>query len=300
LPKGGQALTPLQINKAPLSKREAAAAFIAKMNAIEDHHIGYCGTDRKEILHSLEEDLSDVPFTESFIIATHQEEIKGLIGFDADSDNHSAEIWGPFIQDPYTHQLPKLWEHLLALLPSPSYSLSLFTNKKNTLVNRFAEQQGFVLQSEQTILKVDRHTPLTSMNLSTYEMTSEFLEDMKNLHDEIFPSTYYSGAQIIERINTHRKVFIHTEENKLAGYIYVEVEPEFGEASIEFFAVKCSERGKGIGVILLQRGLSWIFNFQGIQAVSLCVDTANKKAVSLYQKVGFYIHRELNYYVKKP
>ncbi|MFE7061682.1 GNAT family N-acetyltransferase [Sutcliffiella sp. NPDC057660] len=292
-------MTQLKIIKAPLSKREAAAAFIAKMNAKEEQHIGYCGTDRKEILHTLKENLSDIPFTESFIIATHKEEIRGLIGFDADSGNHSAEIWGPFIQDPYTHQLPKLWEHLLALLPSLSYSLSLFSNKKNTLVNRFAEQQGFVLQSEQTILKMDCRTPLNVMNLSDYEITPEFFMDMEKLHDEIFPSTYYSGSQIIERVNAHRKVFIHTEDNKLAGYIFVEVEPEFGEASIEFFAVKDSERRKGIGAMLLQKGVSWIFTFQGIEAINLCVDSANRKAISLYQKVGFYIQHELNYYVKK-
>lgn len=293
-------MTQLHFTKATISKRMAVAAFLTKMNAMEEHHIGYCGTDSKEILHSLEEDFSDIPFTESFIIASSQEEIQGVIGFDADTVAHSAEIWGPFIQEAYTDQLTKLWEHLLALLPSPSYTLSMFSNKKNDIVNQFAEQQGFILQSEQTILKVSRHTTLLDRNVSTYEITDEYLKDMEKLHDETFPQTYYSGAQIIERINEHRKVFIHTEGNNLIGYIYVEVEPEFKEASIEFFAVKGSAREKGIGALLLQVGLTWIFNFHDIQAISLCVNSTNKKAISLYQKVGFHIQHELNYYVKNP
>ncbi|MGD6834895.1 hypothetical protein ACQCT5_22450 [Sutcliffiella halmapala] len=33
----------LKIIKAPLSKREAATSFIAKMNAKEEHHIGQTG-----------------------------------------------------------------------------------------------------------------------------------------------------------------------------------------------------------------------------------------------------------------
>ena len=40
---------------------------------------------------------------------------------------------------------------------------------------------------------------------------------------------YYTGEEIIERLNSNRKVFIQKHNKSLAGYIYVEAEPEFGE-----------------------------------------------------------------------
>ena len=88
-------------------------------------------------------------------------------------------------------------------------------------------------------------------------------------------------------MNQHRKVFVVINHGILQGYIYVEAEPEFGEASIEFFTVESSEREKGIGKQLLMGALKWIFTFENIEAITLCVNSARTNAINLYKKVGF-------------
>ena len=57
--------------KFKLAKKEDVnkiASFIAKINSKEESHIGYCGTNKEEIANSLVEDVTDIPFNESFII----------------------------------------------------------------------------------------------------------------------------------------------------------------------------------------------------------------------------------------
>jgi len=85
---------------------------------------------------------------------------------------------------------------------------------------------------------------------------------------------------------------------KLSGYIYVEAEPVYGEANIEFFAVKESERGKGIGKKLLSVVLKWLFSIESIKSITLCVNSSNQDAISLYKKVGFQPIHELCFFTK--
>lgn len=51
------------------------------------------------------------------------------------------------------------------------------------------------------------------------EITLDYYGDFKSLLDRVFPITYYSGREILDRLNEHRKLFIDIEENKLTGYI---------------------------------------------------------------------------------
>lgn len=122
---------------------------------------------------------------------------------------------------------------------------------------------------------------------------------MRELHDKTFPNTYYDGEEIISRLNNHRKVFVCKEAKELTGYIYVEAEPEFDEGSIEFFAVNESQRGKGIGCYLLTMALRWLFSFNSIDSVSLCVNSKNEKAINLYKMAGFKEKHQLSYFIKR-
>ncbi|MGV3465591.1 MAG: GNAT family N-acetyltransferase, partial [Heyndrickxia sp.] len=82
-------------------------------------------------------------------------------------------------------------------------------------------------------------------------------------------------------------------------YIYVEANPEFGEANIEFFAVKEEFRGKGLGRRLLNIALQWLFSYENIHEVTLCVNSVNEKAIRLYQKAGFEHVHDLCFFSKK-
>lgn len=285
-----------------LAKKEdinRIASFIVKINSKEESHIGYCGTNREEIANSLVEDITDIPFNESFIIGTEDEEIIGILGFDTDFDSNSAEIWGPFLEEDKWDIIAEMWSKMIEVLPKEIGLISMFINKKNENCLRLADNFDFSKESEQTILSFERPYIKKLQDIPIIELSADFYEDMQLLHDKVFPNTYYSGSQIIERLNDHKKVFIDIKNNKLTGYIYVEGNPEFGDGSIEFFAVDELQRGKGIGSKLLTMALKWLFTFDSINNIILCVNSANEKALNLYKTVGFKQKHQLCYYIKK-
>lgn len=276
---------------------EHVSRFISELNRIEESHIGYCAKNKDEIKEDFINNISDIKFTNSFIVAYEGETLIGVLGFDADLENETAEIWGPFIVSNKWDIAKNMWEQLIELVPNEINSLLMFPNVKNTRACELANRLSFEKYSDETILVFEREQSHELQNVSIQELNPEYISSMKQLHNEAFPNAYYNGQQIIERLNKYRKVFIITNEKGLSGYIYVEAEPDFGGASIEFFAVHESERGKGIGSELLRGALKWLFTFKEIESIRLCVSSNNKNAINLYQKVGFKHQHDLYAYV---
>lgn len=287
--------------KFKLSKKEdinKIASFIAKFNSKEESHIGYCGINKDEIANSLVEDITDIPFNESFIIATEDKKIIGVLGFDADFDSNSAEIWGPFLDEDKWYIATGMWNKMMEILPEEIDFINMFINKENENCLRLADSLHFTKESEEIILRFERSYIDKLQDISIVELLPDYYRDIRLLHDKAFPNTYYNGNQILGMLNDHRKVFIDVKENKLIGYIYVEVNPIFGEGSIEFFAVDESQRGKGIGGKLLTMALKWLFTFDSVDDITLCVNSTNEKALNLYKMVGFKQEYQLCYFAK--
>ncbi|MDU5080797.1 GNAT family N-acetyltransferase [uncultured Tissierella sp.] len=273
--------------------------FIAKLNRKEESHIAYCGDDSEEIENSLKEDITDIQFDKSFVIATEENEIVGVLGFDADMERNNAEIWGPFIEKGKWSIATDMWDKMLQLIPKGIVTTSMFVNNKNYNCLGLADILGFSKNSEEIILEFKKSDLNNLDEVCLIELAVEDFEAMKELHDKTFPNTYYSGEEIISRLNNHRKVFVCKEAKELTGYIYVEAEPEFGEGNIEFFAVNESQRGKGIGCYLLTMALRWLFSFNSIDSISLCVNSKNEKAINLYKMAGFKEKHQLSYFIKR-
>jgi ribosomal protein S18 acetylase RimI-like enzyme len=285
-----------QISLMKYDEIDLVSQFISEINRLEESHIGYCGVDPTEIAHSLREEIT---YENSFLTTYDDKELIGVLGFDADLDNHSAEIWGPFVRGGNWDKVNSLWDQMIELLPEEINSISMFPNKANLKMLELADKQSFKRHSDQTILSFQRSSLQELEESKLPELGKQYIPEMIHLHDQSFPETYYSGEQIINRLNEKRKVFIFETEGRLCGYIYVEAEPKFGEGSIEFFAVQESERGKGIGGKLLTAALTWFFSFDSIQSITLCVSSGNQDAIRLYKKVGFEQIHELCYFTKK-
>lgn len=73
-------------------KLTVVAEFIARLNSNSEHHIGYCGIQVDEIINTLEKDFIDIPAKDAFLIATENNKIIGVCGFDADIERGHAEI----------------------------------------------------------------------------------------------------------------------------------------------------------------------------------------------------------------
>ncbi|MGY3717355.1 GNAT family N-acetyltransferase [Sutcliffiella cohnii] len=280
------------------SEVNIVASFISELNSIEQSHIGYCGKDRLEIAHSIREDITDIAYNNSFLTVYDEGELIGVIGFDSDLESNSAEVWGPFIKEDKWNIVNSLWKRMIELLPDEINSISMFPNKENKQVLQLAKELSFNRHSDQTILNYSRSRINELEEIPMLELEERYYTEMKQLHDQSFPNTYYSGQQIISRLNDNRKVFVIENDGQLSCYIYVEAELAYGEASIEFFAVNESERGKGIGQKLLTVALKWLFTFESIESINLCVNSSNQTAINLYKKVGFQQIHELCFFTK--
>lgn len=285
-----------------LSGKEIAisevANFIAGLNQKKSHHVGFCGTDVREISKSLQEDFEAISYEDSFIGALVNGNLIGVIGADVDLKDGSAEIWGPFVKEPQNIGLAlKMWERLLAILPPAVNHYILFPNVNNQLVSKFAEELQFEKKTDQFILTI-YESQVPYRNVQHDALLKEDYDAFKALHDHAFPGTYYSGQEIIERMNEIQKVFVMKEGGRLAGYAYVEANPEFGDASIEFIAVKPEKRGKGYGKKLLTAAVDWLFSFDAINEITLCVADDNTGAIKLYQSAGFKLEHRLHYFTK--
>ncbi|REB07462.1 GNAT family N-acetyltransferase [Sporosarcina sp. BI001-red] len=273
--------------------------FISKLNNSEESHIGYCGKDKNEIAQYMINDISDVNYTDSFVVAYEGNKLVGVLGFDADFEDSSAEIWGPFILSGKWDVILDMWKKMTDMLPAEIVSLEMFPNLKNTRVCQLSKKLSFEKYSDETILIFHSNNSHELKSVSIEVLTPEYHADMVHLHDKAFPSGYYSGQQILKRLDDYKKVFIIIRKGRFCGYIYVEAEPEFGEASIEFFAVESSERGNGIGGQLLTGALKWLFTFKDMDSITLCVNSANENAINLYKKVGFKHLHDLRAFTKK-
>ncbi|GGA86292.1 GNAT family N-acetyltransferase [Ornithinibacillus halotolerans] len=271
------------------------AEFLALLNNNQESHIGYCGTDVTEILAYIKE---EIPLMKSLVTAFNNGDLVGVVGYEPDFESKVAEIWGPFVLPGFQDSIELMWNKLNEILPKDIEILYLFPNKKNEVVRDFANKQSFIENGNDLILEFNRADSEKLKNVTLEEITNYYYQEFISLHNETFPGTYYSGEDIVVRLNDNNKVFIITDGEGLSGYLYVEAQPEFGDASIEFFAVSENNRGKGIGARLLTGALNWLFSFDTIDSINLCVDANNENANRLYQKVGFRIKHEMCSYKK--
>lgn len=262
------------------------ASWLAELNTQPPHHIGYFGTDPADIAESIQD--FDIHPSEAWILARANGQLVGALGFDIDFDAGRTWLYGPFVSHPnWLVIADRLWDELQSLLSQVTLEHELFCNEQHVNCIAFAERHGFRQRSRDSIQKFDRGLLMQLPKTTAEILTEPYYEAVCVLHDQTFPQTYYSGQEILNRLNDQRRMFIVTDNGQLRGYAYVEVEPAFGDGSIEFIGVDCAARGRGIGSQLMTASLQWMFSFETVQEINLTVNAENQSALALYQRVGF-------------
>lgn len=285
----------LTIYRAEKKDINSITKLIYKLNNQKKSNIGFCGKDKYEIKKCLEEYFEEEPESSPFFLYKEDGKIVGMLGYDGDIKSGVAELWGPFIDienyEKWEIISYNLWNELMDYeINIISYNMFINVNNKNCI--NFAYDRGFSLINEEFVLKLYKKDFKYNIDYKINESRKNDHEKIIALHDNIFKNTYYTGKQIIDRINDNRKVFTMVENEEPVGYVYVEVYPEFGDASIEFLGVDENKRGQGLGKKLMNKAVNWIFSFDEINEVKLCVNSANK-ALKLYQDIGFQVVDEL-------
>ena len=115
------------------------------------------------------------------------------------------------------------------------------------------------------------------------------------------PETIAYYTQLSE--STTENIIISCEEDKIIGYCWVEIVPGDEQSDgpageIHMIGADPDYQGKGIGKKVLLAGLAYLRR-KGIMTAYLSVDSENQSALTLYDSVGFELHRKTLWYEKK-
>lgn len=270
--------------------------FIAGLNHQPEHHIAYFGTKPDEIEYYLLEEQT-VPPQESYVLAYLESCLAGVIGLEYDLELLRAWIEGPLISYPDWERLAEiLYSRIVDIIPEGINDYELAADTRNKNLERFAENHGYRSSGESALLVFKRFSLGNLPAVSESKVTPAFAGQFQNLHDKLFPGTYYNGKQLYEKIDETHQVFTASEAGRLQGYVFAYVAPEIGDAYIDFIGVEENDRRRGVGKRLLISALHWIFTFNEVRQVGLSVNVENIAAVNLYQSCGFYYERTLRGY----
>lgn len=272
-------------------------AFITRLNALPEHHIGYFGVTAEDIIASLK-DIS-VPLSEGFLLAYDHEQLLGIMGLDADEELGRAWLHGPILEAQAAINLAdQLYQQLIPKIPPAIYEHELFCDTRNQTCRDFAERNHFSLHSDVDVLYFTRNLLPTVSSQSLSEIDPAHYAAFYELHDRLFPRSYASAKNLIEERDQHKKIFVALENGELLGYIAAKVEPETASGYTDFVGVAEGARQRGIGRILLSAAMQWMFSWPEIQRCDLTVNSNNTAARNLYLSLGFQYERSLCAYRK--
>ena len=269
------------------------STFISRLNKQKEHNITDLGEDPAEIENFIRTDLLDLDAEKGFYLAFVDNKLAGVWGLDYDSAKGYLYSLGPYIDHPQWNDIANsLWLKIENAIPAGTKQIIMSLNSRNRNCIDFAIEHGFTLRVVGLLLKLTEteFTPVDHNHI--IELPEKDRQDFVALHDQLFPGTYYSGADILKRCDNIRKVFVN---QPLTGYIYVEPRPEFGEAHLEFIGVHPEAQGQGIGKALLSKAIEYMFSFAKINELTLAV-RENNPARRLYERVGFKISDTIHGY----
>lgn len=266
---------------------EELAHFIFTVNSDQTQQISYFGDKEAEILQYLKD--TTVPASASFLLLREDANaLTGVFGFDFAPHVGRVFLYGPLINHPDWHSLAdQLWQELQTFFPSETQELEIFCNILNTRCIEFAARHQFPHHSDHLILRCAKEDPGAAVKTSAVELAPDYYPQAATLQDAIFVQSPLKGTDMVRQLDETHKLFGVVAEGQLLGYTYCEVEPQFGEASVEFVGVSESARGRGIGKELVRAALDWFFTFDTIVEVFLVTETTNQAAIRVYQKAGF-------------
>jgi ribosomal protein S18 acetylase RimI-like enzyme len=277
---------------------EELVDFVVRLNSDGAYHIGYFGEGEADVHSSLAECV--VPPAEGFQLAYENEKLVGVFGVDADPEIRRAWLLGPVIEhDDWQAVADQLYSAIQPAIPNGVREQELFCDVNNVNLHRFAERHDFSPRSQTAIFYLLRNAYKRTAKDKTKIMDFQvaYLEQFEHLHDQVFPNTYHTAKQLVEKQDDQHRLLIAVEDDRLIGYLFGKVESESGY--VDFIGTHESFRGRGVGADLLAAGLDWMFAAPSTQNVKLTVNADNTAARSLYNKFGFTSGRITRGYRKK-
>jgi ribosomal protein S18 acetylase RimI-like enzyme len=280
---------------------EELVSFVVRLNSDNAHHIGFFGEGEADVRSSLAECV--IPPAEGFHLAYDGDQLVGVFGVEADPEISRAWLFGPLIEHADWHSLAdELYAASTKVIPDGISEQDLFCDVRNSNMAAFAERHGFPVRSENAVVTLKRQDykkPSFQTPFSIVDYSPEFFEQFEKCHNTLFPTTYFTARQIVEKLNSTHRLLLGLENGAMKGYHFCKVDADARLGYIDFIGVDESVRGRGLGATLLAAGIDWMLSCPEADKISLTVNADNATALKLYKNFGFVTERVMRSYRKK-
>lgn len=236
---------------------------------------------------------------ESFWLAWEQDEIVGVFGAAYDPEIGRAWLYGPLVTAADWHPVADaLFAEVQKCVPANIHEQDLFFDARNLNGQAFAARHSCSLRSNNAVFSLQRADWKLSTILAPISPYQEvFFEQFEHLHQTLFPTTYYTARQIVEKQDETHRLFLIVENGQVLGYHFCKAETDSGY--IDFIGTDAAARGRGLGADLLNAGIDWMFSHSQVGKIYLTVNADNAAAIHLYEKFGFVSGRIMLAYRKR-
>ncbi|GAA3866422.1 GNAT family N-acetyltransferase [Saccharothrix violaceirubra] len=280
--------------------------LLVRLQADPAHHIGYLGETLADVAGPLTPD-----WPARTVVATDDSgRVCALLT--VETSGTRAFVHGPFVDVPVNHPAgSRIWDQTadaLYALAEPLFDgiadREVFGHTRHRNLEQFAVRHGFASGRACGIHVLDgdalrdlmlreagcpRTGPAREMRVLPTDRAVH--EAVAVLHERCFPSSYLTGAKLVED-SGERTVVVAMDGDVVLGYAAGKAEP--GEYYIDFLAVEPGVRGQGVGAALATELVWKLAERHGARpqaAASILV--GNTSSQRMFDRLGFRLHLEL-------
>jgi ribosomal protein S18 acetylase RimI-like enzyme len=285
--------------------------LVGHLQTMPSHHIGFHGDTRAE----LTAELGDLGWPAAAVVAVDGEDrVRGVLSVDVDRTLGRAWWYGPFVDVPTLHPAAdRIWHSTADGLYATASALpqvrgigdyELYGHVEHCRLTEFARRHGFPNGDYSSVLTLggvglvrligaipDRPDGVEIAELPTPPTNSVQAAALIRLHEQSFPHTYLSAAQLLSGAQDHTVVSA-SSGGQLLGYAVGSVAPV--EYFVDFVAVAPEARGMGIAGALVTTLVQRLADRHGErQHASAVVAGGNAVSRRVLRTLGFEPSLEL-------
>lgn len=276
----------------PLTRRpradelDAVATFAAGLQVRPEQRTAGLGRTPAEIGVYLESWAT--PWHDKSRVADLDGALVGFAACEPDEKLGRAWIYGPLVaEDEWDAIADHLLTDVMAEAPPAIADFELSGDLANVRLAALAQRHGFAAGVPHFLLTLDATMIAPSAAGGVIPLPREHEHAFVALHDLLFPGTYYSGAQLLERAaDGTQTVLALVADGELVGYAAGRLD-EAGDGYVDFVGVEPAVRREGYGRALVLALCRTLGDDHPIGRVTLTVSSENGAALALYDDLGF-------------
>lgn len=269
--------------------KQQLAQFLATMNELPEHRVGFLKRTETDILKQLNNIADDHIMT----IEAHQQIIAA---FAVLQQNSHAQVIGPITTQTdqrILSQLQEQWHHFVHTHPQiKTYEFYIGAHHMfGQEVMKALKTQYLGTQYTMSATQADTTSIDTRQVVPYSELYKKSLMMLlKNLY--LHPK---EEAQKLLAEDDHHELFILVNEGMVKGYIWLAVHP-YATCYIDYVVTHKDYRQQGIGHQLVAYAANHAFKHHHASEIQLRVEDKRKRTIEFYEKIGFHKVSELHHF----